>query len=436
MRAFRYLALMALMVLCASCSGEAPPEPGTQLDPIAEQYVRLALALGEHDSDYVDAYFGPPEWREEAAQQEPTLAQITSTADGLISKLQAMETDGADPLLALRHDFLLTHLRSLAAVSRVRDGLTLSFDEESRSIYGFVAPSYPEEHYANVLRQLDAVLPGEGPTHARFQAFREQFRIPDDKVEMVVRAGIAECRERTLQHMTLPDGEDFTLEVVSEQPWSAYNWFQGKAQGLIQVNVGRPKYLGTSIQLGCHEGYPGHHTFSSLLEQRYLKERGWIEFSVFPLFSPQAIIFEGSGDFAAVVAFPGESRNEFLRDVIAPIAGMESADLDTMQTIRDLTHDARYAGIEAARKYLDGDWSRQETIDWLTNYALVGPEDIDAWFGFTERYRAYRINYVLGEDLVQGFVRKENPKGDAAGDWQALAKLLSLPPAPALFANQ
>jgi len=106
-----------------------------------------------------------------------------------------------------------------------------------------------------------------------------------------------------------------------------------------------------------------------------------------------------------------------------------------MQVVRELTHEMRYAGIEAARNYLDGNWSKEATTDWLTNYALVAPEDIDAWFGFTERYRAYRINYVVGEDLVLSFVRKENPDADAEGDWQALAKLLSLPPAPALFTD-
>lgn len=431
----RAIVCLGLILLGASCSQEAPPDLGPQLDPVAEKYVRLALALGEHDSDYVDAYFGPPEWRDEARQQSLTLAEISATADKLIVSLEAMDVANAESLLLLRHNFLLTHLQSLAAVSRVRDGLELSFDEESRSIYRFVAPSYPLEYYAKVLEQLDAVLPGDGPTHTRYQEFRQQFRIPEDKVQAIVQKGLDECRDRTRQNMTLPDGEDFTLEFVSGQTWSAYNWYQGHGQGLIQVSLDRPRYLGASIRLGCHEGYPGHHTFSALLEDRYLNQRGWIEFSILPLFSPQAMILEGSGDLAATIAFPGEARNEFLRSAILPIAGIESADLEALQAVRDLTFEMRYAGIEAARKYLDGDWSKEETIDWLSNYALIAPEQIDAWFGFTERYRAYRINYVLGEDLVREFVRQENPDGDADGDWQALAKLLSLPPAPALFAN-
>jgi len=432
-RALCYLVLIPL--LCASCAKEAPTALSAQLDPIAQQYVRLALALGEHDADYVDAYFGPAEWREEARERALPLGEITAAAEELVAKLQGLETAGADTLLELRHNFLLAHLQSLAAVSRARSGHEFSFDEESRLIYGFVAPSFGPEHYERALAELDAALPGEGPTHVRYREFRQQFRIPSDKVEAIVRVGIDACREQTRRHMVLPEGENFSLEFVTQKSWSAYNWYQGGAQGLIQVNMDRPRYLGTSIRLGCHEGYPGHHTFSSLLDELYLQQKGWVEFSVYPLFSPQAVIFEGSGDLAAAIAFPGEARYEFLRDVIIPITGNESADLDALRTIRNLRYDMRYADIEAARRYLDGKWSKSETIAWLTKYALVSPEEMDAWFGFIDRYRAYRINYVLGEDLVQRYVERQNPDGDAAGDWQALARLLSLPPAPLLFSD-
>jgi hypothetical protein len=413
----------------------APSSLEAQLDPIAERYVRLALALGEHDDDYVDAYFGPAEWREQAKEEALGLSAIIVAADQLVAELVALDPAGAEMHVALRHNYLLSHTNSMAAVSRMRSGASLSFDEESSEVYGFVAPSFPLEHYDEALQALESLLPGEGPLHERFQAFRQQLRIPEDKVRAVVRKGLEACRERTGQHMTMVEGEDFTLEFVSDQPWGAYNWYLGNGQGLIQINLGRPKYLGTSIGLGCHEGYPGHHLFSTMLDYEYRQKRGWVEFSVLPLFSPQGIIFEGSGDLASLVAFPGEERTAFLRDVTAPIAGLDNVDFEALSAVRGAMRELRYAGIEAARHYLDGDWSKEQTIDWLTTYALIGPESIEAWFGFTARYRAYRINYVLGEDLVTAFVRARNPDADPEGDWQALAELLSLPPTPALFAD-
>src|SRR5215471_17643275 len=47
---------------------------------LAEQYVRLVLAVGQHDADYVDAYYGPPEWRTEAEAQKLSLSEIASRA--------------------------------------------------------------------------------------------------------------------------------------------------------------------------------------------------------------------------------------------------------------------------------------------------------------------------------------------------------------------
>jgi hypothetical protein len=425
-----------LAALCVACAEPAPLESvEAQMNPLAERYVRLGLALGEHDADYVDAYFGPDAWRDEARQQALSLQAIAVAADSLAGELQNLDTDGVEPIIALRQNYLATHVQSLAAVARARDGHVYSFDEESKAIYGFVAPSYPIEYYEQVLAELESLLPGEGPLHERYDAFYEQLIIPEDRLEAVVANGIEECRARTLQHISLPDGEQYEMEMVSGNAWGAYNWYQGDARSLIQIETGRPNYLGTSIQLGCHEGYPGHHAFSSLLDYTYGQGRGWVEFSMFPLFSPQGIIFEGSGNFAEVVAFPEESRIEFLREVIVPIAGLESVDFEALNQIRAAKAKMGYVGIEAARYYLDGDWSKEETVAWLTEYALVPPERIDAWFGFTNRYRAYRINYVLGEDLVAAYVRQKNPSGDAEKEWQALAELLLLPPAPALFEN-
>ena len=43
---------------------------------IAAEYVRLVLALGQHDKDYVDAYYGPPDGR-----RRPRSAKLTLDDD-------------------------------------------------------------------------------------------------------------------------------------------------------------------------------------------------------------------------------------------------------------------------------------------------------------------------------------------------------------------
>ena len=38
------------------------------MGPLAERYVRLVLAVGQHDPDFVDAYYGPPAWKPDPAE--------------------------------------------------------------------------------------------------------------------------------------------------------------------------------------------------------------------------------------------------------------------------------------------------------------------------------------------------------------------------------
>src|SRR5687767_15486838 len=49
------------------------------LTETAEAYTKLVLALGVHDADYVDAYYGPPEWRAAADSAKLPVADRKST---------------------------------------------------------------------------------------------------------------------------------------------------------------------------------------------------------------------------------------------------------------------------------------------------------------------------------------------------------------------
>ena len=181
----------------------------------------------------------------------------------------------------------------------------MSFDEESKALYDAVAPTFPTSHFDRALKDLEALVPGTGPLATRIEAFRQRYVIPPAKLETVFRAAIAECRARTVAHIALPDSEQFRLQFVTNQVWSGYNWYQGKFQSLIQVNTDLPIFIDRAVDLACHEGYPGHHVYNLLLEQHMVQERGWREFSVYPLFSPQSLIAEGTANFGIDVAFPG-----------------------------------------------------------------------------------------------------------------------------------
>ncbi len=425
------------LVGCATAGGEreARKSPagmeGTDLKPIAETYVKLVLAVGRHDTDYVDAYYGPPEWKQEAENTQLSLRIISRQAAALLTQLDGQSVPATDEMENLRRRYLRRQLDALAARVRMLQGERLSFDEESRALYDAVAPTHNEEYFRRILDGLDGLLPGEGSIAARYEDFRLQFVIPADRLDDLFQAAIAACRERTARHLSLPAGESFVVEYVTDKSWSGYNWYQGNYRSLIQVNTDFPIYIDRAIDLACHEGYPGHHVYNVLLEKNLVRERGWMEFSVYPLFSPQSLIAEGSANYGIRMAFPGDERVRFERENLFSLAGLDPGGAERYYRIQDLYRQLNYAGNEAARRYLDGRIDAGQAADWLGLYALFSPSRAKQRVRFIDQYRSYVINYNLGQDLVRDYV-ESTAGANASPDrkWAVFGELLSSPRLP------
>ncbi|PYR64002.1 MAG: hypothetical protein DMF88_24115 [Acidobacteria bacterium] len=396
------------------------------MNQLAERYVRLVLAVGQHDADYVDAYDGPPEWRTDAETQKLPLAEIATRASMLARDIAAAKPPvSADEMTQLRHQYLARQLESLRTRVSMLMGTKLKFDEESKQLYDAVAPTHTEADFAKVLAQLDRMLPGRGAVIDRYDEFRTGFIIPKDRLDPVFTAAIDACRSRTLEHITLPPGESFTVEYVTNKSWSGYNWYQGNYRSLIQVNTDLPIYVDRAIDLACHEGYPGHHVYNVLLEKNLLRDRGWIEFSVYPLFSPQSLIAEGTANYGIEVAFPRADRVEFERRVLFPAAQLEPETAARYYEVLDLVDQLSYAGNEAARRYLNGEINAKQAADWLEKYGLYSRPRAEQRVRFIDQYRSYVINYNLGKDMVKAYIESRG-----ADRWQALARLISSPRLP------
>jgi hypothetical protein len=399
---------------------------------VSEQYVKLVLALGEHDRDYVDAYYGPPEWRVDVKNRKPDLAAIDAGAAELLQKLAASQPPAsADELTRLRHAYVVRQLESLRARVAILSGKKLSFDEESKALYDAVAPVNSEEHFRSLLSALDRRFPGDGPLIERFERWRRQFIVPPDRLDAVFTAAIKECRARTLRHIALPAEESFRVEYVKGKSWSAYNWYQGGFKSLIQVNTDLPIYIDRAVDLACHEGYPGHHVYNALLEQHLVKDRGWKEFAVYPLFSPQSLIAEGTANYGIEVAFPAHARAAFEGQTLFPLAGLDPAKAREYYEVYDLVDKLAYAGNEAARRYLNGEFDARAAAEWLERYALMPRERAEQRVRFFDQYRSYVINYNLGKDMVRNYIERRGGTDNAPEKrWEEFETLLSSPRLP------
>jgi hypothetical protein len=434
--AFAIASAVAVSMASSTPAGPAAEGP-TPMNSIAESYVKLVLAVGQHDANYVDAFYGPAEWKQaaDAAGKRP-LPDLLAEARRLLAALPASPepepaADSADELPRLRRRYLERQLSALAAHVEALGGWRRTFDEESRALYDAVAPVYDAAHFQAILDRIDRIVPGKGPLPARIEEYRRRFVIPPDRVDGVFAAAIAECRRRTAAHVALPPGESFTVAYVKDKPWSGYNWYQGGFRSLIQVNTDLPIFIDRALDLAGHEGYPGHHVYNALLEQHLVRDRGWVELTVYPLFSPQSLIAEGSANFGVDVVFPGPERVIFERRILYPLAGLDPRGAARYDRLQELLRDLGYAGNEAARGYLDGKLTRDAAQAWLVRYALMSPERAAQRLRFIETYRSYVINYNYGQDLVRRYIEARGGTADHPEQrWREFARLLSSPRLP------
>ena len=401
------------------------------MNKLAQSYVQTVLALGFHDPDYVDAYYGPPEWKDDVAKEKPDLDIIRKRAAAIIAQLKTIASSRMDEMATLRHEYVLRQLQSLVGRVDILKGARMSFDEESRALYDAVAPTHTEDHFEEILKSIGALLPGKGSIPERYEAFKRRYVIPKEKLDAVFNTAITEARRKTRQHIALPDRESFTIEYVTGKAWSGYNWYKGNATSLIQINTDLPIFIDRAVDLASHEGYPGHHVYNALLENALVRGRQWMEFTVYALFSPQSLVAEGTANYGIEMAFPGKERVEFERSALFPRAGLDPASVEKYYAVHDLFLKLTYAGNEAARRYLDGKISREQAAEWLTRYALMAPDRAQQRTKFFDQYRSYVINYNLGQDLVRKYIEsRAGVRQSEERRWKEFELLLSSPRLP------
>jgi hypothetical protein len=398
----------------------------------AEGYVKLVLAVGRHDGNFVDSYYGPPAWQAAAQEGAPRpLAELRAAAQRLLAEVSATAPAHDQ---AVRRDYLLGQLTAVEAHVARLDGHRFSFDDEAEALYQVRPPHTPRVEFDAALLRLGALLPGGGSVQERYQAARERVIVPPARVDAVFQAAIGEARERTRRRATMPEPDRFSVEYVTGKPWSAYNWYQGGGTSVIQVNLDLPIAIDRALDLAAHEGYPGHHVYNALLEQQFARGapgRGWVEFTVYPLFSPQSLIAEGTANFGIEVAFPGRERLAFERDVLFPLAGLDPRDAEQWTLVQAELKTLAFADNEAARGYLDGTLARAEAEALLIHYSLRTPAQAAQRLRFIDTYRSYVINYNLGEQLVRRWVERQGGvESDPLKRWAVFVDLISSPRLP------
>jgi len=415
----RARALILLMLIAPSCQAQAVGE-------LAERYVRLALEFGEKDPDYIDAYLGPSEWRDQAGDAARPMVKLSSDISALLAQLRSFQSHDASS--QARVERLFKRTRAMHTRMRMLRGEKFSFADEAFLLYDVEIPAYTFDAFDDLLGRIDALVPGKGGLSERLSKFRADFAIPTDRIPKVFELALHECRQRTIRHIHLPAEEHVRLEYVTNKSWYAYNWYKGNFLSEIQVNIDLPMNAGNAINLACHEGYPGHHVANVLIEQRQINGKGWIEYSLFPLFGPEALISEGSANYGVDHALPKQERTEYLKSVLLPAAGLDPGMAEVLTELGTLKRQLNLSLIPIAQRFHDGEIDHQQAVELQRHYGLVSSQEAEQFISAVTAYGSYVLNAVFGEKLVKDYVERSGV--DAASQWAAFERLVVDMPSP------
>jgi len=320
-----------------------------------ERYLELALRLGRHDADLVDAYYGPEELsrRVEAEElREPAALAVDAQA--------LAEEAAADKWLAAQ-------VQSLGATARKLGGERLGYAEEGRLVYGIEPRWHDEEPFRRAAAILDEALPGQGDVRARYARWFAETAIPAELVEQAVLDAAAELRRLTREAIGLPDGEEFDLELVTGERWLGYARYLGGLRTRIQVNTDLPLPASDLVPVTSHEIYGGHHTHRVWQETEIVRGQGQLERTLDVLWSPEAVISEGVA-MTGPALLVGDGQ-QLAAEVLGRLGFVYDAELGSRvaearrlllpiaANLAMLIHD-RGASPEEARDYADT-WSLQ-----------------------------------------------------------------------------
>jgi hypothetical protein len=428
----KHLISMLIILTIYSCTHIKSTTKENELDDIAKSYVELVLESGDYIEYYVDFYFGPdslkPPKPDSILLANPPFQKLLDSTEVVINKLNEIAVSNLKGSEQKRYDFLSAHLIALKTKLQMKLGMELSFDDEYFLLFNITAPHYDTTYLLSKIHELDSLLPGEGDVISQYYDFIGQFYISDSMVEKTYKTGIIHAKMNTQKHMELMPNDTCELELVSDVPWDAYNFYKNDGHSLIQVNTRYRKELKTAIDIACHEAYPGHHVHSSMWEKNLYQKNGWIEFSVGALYSPTYIIYEGIAEYAKYAAFPGESLIDFQKHVLCPIAGIDTTNLEKYVKIKEIYNIIQWGSIiQGSRYYLDGQLSKDETKKFFVKYALRSENSLDGMLSTIEYFRTYLVNYLYGKQLISNYITSKGGDKDLVVRWQLIEEIMSEP---------
>lgn len=366
-------------------------------DALIREYLLLGLRFDRIESGYVDAFTGDPALQRLVENEPvPDPAALARQAEKLGAALPG-ELDTA------RADYLRVHLRALACAGRKFAGEQVGFVEEVRDYFDVDIAKGDPDRYRAAHARLDEALGGTGLLADRMAAHRRAEEIPPERLEACIHAFSSALRDRVRAHFPLPDTETITYEVVTDKPWSGFNYYRGDYRSTVAVNADLKQLMSNLPRLVAHESYPGHHTEHCRKEAGLVERLGQAEQTIFLVNTPQCLMAEGLADlalYAAVGPGWGGWAAEIYADLGLRFDGVKAeAVSEAAAALADVRQDA---ALMLHDEHRDAD----EVAEYLRRWLLVTDDRARQSLRFLSSplWRAYTSTYVEGYRLLRAWL--------------------------------
>jgi hypothetical protein len=351
--------------------------------------------IEKYQVPFVESYYGPTKFKEIMDQQPKLpLSELTKKSKELYTLVENTRLE--EP----RNSYLLKHITAMQTSIDVLSGLKLGYLEEVNRYFDITPGMVDESVFQTAINKLNEIM-----TREELLAHRKAQNIPKEKLISTANLIMNNLQSAIQEKIELPAEESFQVNIVSNKPWGAYNWYLGNYSSKIELNVDINYNLFSLLYLIAHEGYTGHHLEHCMNEHLFFREKGYIEHSLMLTRGPESLISEGIAEMGLHVLFPEKKLFEWIAEFIAPHLGL-TIDPELEYQIFQAGYMLRYLRDNCAILLHVNNYTEEKVITYYSKYLILSKDEAKMALAFIMHpyWKVYSFNYGEGLKLVKNYL--------------------------------